>query len=59
MIKASSLVRAARYITSVFPIIENQIIPAAVGFAFREIQRSQGKLQPDQCCMSGGVITPV
>jgi len=52
MIKASSLVRAAQYITSVFPLIENQFIPAAVGFAFREMQRSQGRLRPDQRCTS-------
>lgn len=62
MIKASCLVRAAQYITSVFPLIENQFIPAAGGFAFRERQRSQGRLHPDQCCTSeltGGVITPL
>lgn len=61
MIKASSLARAVQHITSVFPIMVNQFIPRTLSFAFREIQRSQGKLQPDQCCTSeltGGMITP-
>lgn len=59
-IKTSSLVGTARYITFVFSVITNQLIPPAVGLAFREIQRLQGKLRPDQCCKSaltGGVIT--
>lgn len=62
MIKASSLSRAVQHITSVFPIIMvNQFIPRVLGFAFREIQRSQGKLQPDQCHTSeptGEMTTP-
>lgn len=61
MIKASSLSRAVQHFTSVFPIMVNKFIPRVLGFAFREIQRSQGKLQPDQRRISeptGGMIIP-